>query len=189
MPTGSFINKAFRTDSLLNRFNKFFSLVTANPEKFPFLLEILQGSIYCEARIHSANRVESLHERVRVCEACERVPAAFLCKADAALLCANCDSDIHSANPLAWRHHRVPILPLPCSLFGASEEQTDGFLNQDGEENDDDKTTSWLLLNPVKSTKPPNLNILFGGESVDKYLDLDDYNSDQQNKLFAKKPK
>ncbi|GAA0154985.1 hypothetical protein LIER_12817 [Lithospermum erythrorhizon] len=125
----------------------------------------------CEARIHSANRVESLHERVRVCEACERAPAAFLCKADAASLCANCDSDIHSANPLA--------------LFGASEEQTDGFLNQDGEENYDDETTSWLLLNPVKSTKPPNLNILFGGESVDEYLDLDDYNPDQQNKLFG----
>ncbi|GAA0161378.1 hypothetical protein LIER_17707 [Lithospermum erythrorhizon] len=142
----------------------------------------------CDARIHASNQAASCHERVCVCEACENAPAAFLCKADAASLCANCDSDIHSANPLARRHHRVPILPIPGNLFGVSQEENEGFLNQEEDHNDevDEEATSWLLLNPViKNNKQITLNNLFGGESVDEYLDLDDYNSDQQNQFLG----
>ncbi|KAE8662392.1 hypothetical protein F3Y22_tig00113338pilonHSYRG00093 [Hibiscus syriacus] len=51
------------------------------------------------------------------CEACERAPAAFLCKADSASLCTTCDAEIHSANPLARRHQRVPILPISGCLY------------------------------------------------------------------------
>lgn len=165
----------------------------------------------CDARIHSANKVASLHERVWVCEACERAPAAFLCKADAASLCTTCDSDIHSANPLARRHHRVPILPIPCTLYGpqatdpgvsligdsATEDaEDDGFLTQDFDEtideNDEDEAASWLLLNPLKNNNYNNHNqtsnnnnnnngILLGGEVVDEYLDLVEYSSCQEN--------
>jgi hypothetical protein len=46
---------------------------------------------------------------VWVCEVCEQAPAAVTCKADAAALCVSCDADIHSANPLASRHERVPV--------------------------------------------------------------------------------
>jgi hypothetical protein len=55
------------------------------------------------------------HERVWVCEVCELAPAAVTCKADAAALCAACDSDIHDANPLARRHERVPVHPIGSS--------------------------------------------------------------------------
>ncbi|CAN1837142.1 Zinc finger protein CONSTANS-LIKE 5 [Linum perenne] len=47
-----------------------------------------------------------------MCEVCEQAPAAVTCKADAAALCVTCDLDIHSANPVAHRHERVPIEPF-----------------------------------------------------------------------------
>ncbi|CAO2037384.1 unnamed protein product [Urochloa humidicola] len=67
------------------------------------------------------------HERVWVCEVCERAPAAVTCRADAAALCAACDADIHDANPLARRHERVPVQPIGAAhaaadplMFGAA---------------------------------------------------------------------
>ncbi|XP_015065855.1 zinc finger protein CONSTANS-LIKE 2-like [Solanum pennellii] len=160
----------------------------------------------CDARIHTS-LMASRHERVWVCEACERAPAAFLCKADAASLCASCDADIHSANPLARRHHRVPIMPIPGTIYGPPAVHTisggsmmiggttgegtedDGFLslNQDADdttidEEDEDEAASWLLLNPpVKNNnKNNNYGMLFGGEVVDDYLDLAEYGGDSQ---------
>ncbi|GER49238.1 zinc finger protein CONSTANS [Striga asiatica] len=88
-----------------------------------------------------------------LCEACERTPAAFLCKADAASLCAACDAEIHSVNPLARRHHRVPISP-------PAEE--------------DDEVASWLLLNPLKGGGD---SAAFCGVAVDDYFDLGDFGS------------
>ncbi|KAK3010088.1 hypothetical protein RJ639_012209 [Escallonia herrerae] len=154
----------------------------------------------CDARIHAANRVASRHERVWVCEACERAPAAFICKADAASLCTSCDADIHSANPLARRHHRVPVLPIQGSLYGTpgvdpegsivgvGGETEDGFLTQEADgtidEDDEDEAASWLLFNPVKNNNNQNNNgLLFGGEVVDEYLNLVEYNSSQENQF------
>lgn len=76
----------------------------------------------CDGRVHGANGLASRHERARLCEVCERAPAAVACKADAAALCATCDVDIHSANPLARRHHRVllPTLIGPPAAADAS---------------------------------------------------------------------
>ncbi|KAG2656411.1 zinc finger protein CONSTANS-LIKE 3-like [Panicum virgatum] len=59
-----------------------------------------------------AEHARAGHERVWVCEVCERAPAAVTCRADAAALCAACDADIHDANPLARRHERVPVQPI-----------------------------------------------------------------------------
>ncbi|KAG5001286.1 Zinc finger protein CONSTANS-LIKE 2 [Glycine soja] len=130
----------------------------------------------CDARLHASL---TWHERVWVCEACERAPAAFLCKADAASLCASCDADIHAANPLASRHHRVPILPIAAAP-GNNDDVDDADLD------DDDETASWLLLNPVKSASVPNNNNTNNGFSyngeVDEYLDLVD---DCDNHHFA----
>ncbi|KAL6873387.1 hypothetical protein ACP4OV_013469 [Aristida adscensionis] len=62
------------------------------------------------------------HERVWVCEVCELAPAAVTCKADAAVLCAACDADIHDANPLARRHQRVPVAPIGSAAAAAAVE-------------------------------------------------------------------
>ncbi|OVA12770.1 zinc finger protein [Macleaya cordata] len=171
----------------------------------------------CDARVHAANHVASRHERVWVCEACENAPAAFTCKADAAALCTSCDAEIHSANPLARRHHRVPILPIHGCLYGTSSATHfsnpfgsepnlenglfDPEMAEEVEEEDEDETASWLLLNPLKNNPNANDNnnnnnnnnsnnqsvnngYLFGGE-VDEYLDLVDYNNnDHQNQYL-----
>ncbi|KAG6466127.1 zinc finger protein CONSTANS-LIKE 5-like [Zingiber officinale] len=63
----------------------------------------------CDARVHG---VASHHERVWVCEVCDQAPAVVTCKADAAALCRACDADIHSANTLAGRHERAPVVPF-----------------------------------------------------------------------------
>jgi B-box zinc finger len=47
----------------------------------------------------------------RPCDSCVRRRARVYCAADDAFLCVPCDSSVHSANPLARRHHRVPISP------------------------------------------------------------------------------
>jgi hypothetical protein len=57
-----------------------------------------------------------------MCEVCELAPAAVTCKADAAVLCAACDSDIHDANPLARRHARVPVAPIGSEAAAAAVE-------------------------------------------------------------------
>ncbi|XP_047076453.1 zinc finger protein CONSTANS-LIKE 3-like [Lolium rigidum] len=84
-----------------------------------------------------AGHARAGHVRVWVCEVCELAPAAVTCKADAAALCAACDADIHTANPLSRRHERVPVLPIgtPCSdhqdaafavSFGGQDQEKQG---------------------------------------------------------------
>ncbi|KAF0906113.1 hypothetical protein E2562_009111 [Oryza meyeriana var. granulata] len=90
-----------------------------------------------------AEHARAGHERVWVCEVCELAPAAVTCKADAAALCAACDSDIHDANPLARRHKRVPVQPIGSAasahvaaadalLFGGAEGKKDAAVDLTG---------------------------------------------------------
>ncbi|XP_062214808.1 zinc finger protein CONSTANS-LIKE 16-like [Phragmites australis] len=45
----------------------------------------------------------------RSCDGCMRRRARWHCPADDAFLCQTCDAAVHSANPLARRHHRVRL--------------------------------------------------------------------------------
>ncbi|XP_008775153.1 zinc finger protein CONSTANS-LIKE 16 [Phoenix dactylifera] len=45
----------------------------------------------------------------RACDSCLRRRARWYCGADDAFLCQACDSSVHSANPLARRHHRLRL--------------------------------------------------------------------------------
>ncbi|KAL8528533.1 hypothetical protein ACS0TY_006094 [Phlomoides rotata] len=135
------------------------------------------SAVYC--RTDLAFLCTTCDARVWVCDSCERAPAGFLCKADSASLCAACDADIHSANPLARRHHRVPIQP---ALYGHN---SGGFVIRPSEDEDEDEAASWLLMNPMKIDEEEQSiggPALFGGE-VDEYLDLDEYNSCQNNQF------
>ncbi|KAL8129686.1 hypothetical protein V2J09_018841 [Rumex salicifolius] len=93
--------------------------------------------VACDAHIH-AKLITSRHERVWLCEVCEQSPADVTCKADSASLCASCDRHIHSANPLARRHHRLPVIPFsesPSALLAAKPSpcQFDFFQPQSGD--------------------------------------------------------
>ncbi|KGN53769.1 zinc finger protein CONSTANS-LIKE 2 [Cucumis sativus] len=111
-----------------------------------------------------------------ICEACERCPAEFICKADAASLCAACDAEIHSANPLARRHQRVPI-------------SRGGAMFRSVEEEDEEEAASWLLMNPGKNNDNKNNNnnnnngmFLLSGEDEedDEYLKFVEFNGNNE---------
>ncbi|XWS30842.1 hypothetical protein CRYUN_Cryun23aG0025600 [Craigia yunnanensis] len=125
----------------------------------------------CDDRVHAANRVTLRHERVCVCEPCERAPAAFLCKADAASL---------------WCLYDPSATDQGGRKIASAAETEDGFMATEGDETlaeeDEDEVASWLLLNPGKNTTNQNNGFLFSGE-VDEYLDLVEYNSIVQNEF------
>ncbi|XP_031093677.1 zinc finger protein CONSTANS-LIKE 2-like [Ipomoea triloba] len=156
--------------------------------------------------MHATNRETSVHEHMWLCDSCQRAPAVFWGNADAASLCADCDADIHAANPLARRHHRVPLLgtiygppdtdhggggPVMITHAGDATED-DGFMRDAEEttldEEDEDEAASWLLLNliPAKNNNSSqggnNSNgMLYAGKVEDAYLDLVEYSSCQDN--------
>ncbi|CAL5043313.1 unnamed protein product [Urochloa decumbens] len=45
----------------------------------------------------------------RPCDGCRAAPSVVYCRADAAYLCASCDTRVHSANRVASRHERVRV--------------------------------------------------------------------------------
>ncbi|KAK6128771.1 hypothetical protein DH2020_037477 [Rehmannia glutinosa] len=118
----------------------------------------------------------------RPCDTCCVAASTVYCRADSAYLCSACDADIHSANPLARRHHRVPFPPENhLNPYRQLAENSGGLMiGRSGE--DEDEAASWLLLNPmIKNGDDDQISSdekwpLIGGE-VDEYLDLDDYNN------------
>ncbi|XP_062228667.1 zinc finger protein HD1-like [Phragmites australis] len=45
----------------------------------------------------------------RPCDGCHAAPSVVYCRADAAYLCASCDTRVHTANRVASRHERVRV--------------------------------------------------------------------------------
>lgn len=70
------------------------------------------------------------------CDSCRSAPASVYCEADSASLCSACDAEIHSANFISHRHHRVPVIGMEeynegeqsnyAALFG---EEVDEYLD------------------------------------------------------------
>jgi B-box zinc finger len=122
------------------------------------------GSLYlcsaCDKHAHST------HTRVPLCEVCERNPASISCRADAAALCVTCDADIHSANPLADRHVRVPVVPF-VSAVGNLEKPapTVGFGTLFGDEDSEAEAATWLLAEPAGEAKQEEVGC-FGGQEA-----------------------
>lgn len=55
-----------------------------------------------------------------LCSACEAAEARVVCCADEAALCARCDRDVHAANRLAGKHHRLPLLSSSSAALQSS---------------------------------------------------------------------
>ncbi|CAL4971042.1 unnamed protein product [Urochloa decumbens] len=113
-----------------------------------------------------AGHARAGHERVWVCEVCERAPAAVTCRADAAALCAACDADIHGANPLARRHERVPVQPI-----GAAAHAADPLLFAAVEEKDA-AAAAGMVASGAK-VDDAKLDFLFADVMVDPFLGQD----------------
>ncbi|VAI48994.1 unnamed protein product [Triticum turgidum subsp. durum] len=120
--------------------------------------------------VHSANRVASRHERVRVCETCESAPAVLACHADAAALCTACDAQVHSANPIAQRHQRVPVLPLPAVAIPAASgfAEAEASVTAHGDKEEGEEVDSWRLRRNSDDNNCAN--------KIDRYYNLVGYN-------------
>ncbi|KAG4963237.1 hypothetical protein JHK82_039906 [Glycine max] len=106
-------------------------------------------------------------------------PAHVTYKADVATLCLACDRDIHSANPLASHHERIPIMPFFESIHSVkaslpinfhhrffSDAETDADISIEEAE-----AASWLLPNP--KTDLNSSQYLFFKTKLAPYIDLD----------------
>jgi len=131
------------------------------------------GAFLCAACDARPGHARLGHERVWMCEVCELAPAAVTCKADAAVLCAACDADIHDANPLARRHERVPVQPI-----GAAAPAVDPLLFSAvvAEEKDADAALAGMLagraVGGANSKVDGKLDFLFA-DVMDPFLGQD----------------
>ncbi|GAY36094.1 hypothetical protein CUMW_279110, partial [Citrus unshiu] len=103
----------------------------------------------------------------------------------AAAFCVTCDNDIHSANPLARRHERLPIEPFFDSADSIVKSSAFNFLvpsDQNGgseftgaSEHDGVDSASWLIPN----SKPviENAGEMKSGDLffIDPFIDLNDF--------------
>ncbi|KAG6529106.1 zinc finger protein CO3-like [Zingiber officinale] len=115
----------------------------------------------------------------RACDSCRSAPCAVYCRADAAALCAACDATIHSANQLARRHHRVPLLHLGAAGGGLVVRPILALpyhvalpTYHDAAGEDEEEADSWLLLDPADVAAEEEI----AGE-VEELLDFVEYNS------------
>ncbi|RCV05216.1 hypothetical protein SETIT_1G065300v2 [Setaria italica] len=113
------------------------------------------------------------HERVWVCEVCERAPAAVTCRADAAALCAACDADIHDANPLARRHERVPVQPIGAAAAPHAADPMLFVAAAAVGEKDDDAAAAGMLGGAAK-VDAKQLEFLFA-EVMDPFLGQEEF--------------
>ncbi|KAM1019291.1 hypothetical protein ACFX2C_040814 [Malus domestica] len=103
-----------------------------------------------------------------MCGVCQQAPAAVTCKADAAALCVSCDTDIHSANPIARRHEWVPVEPFYDAAESIVVKSTTGpssaaaalnYLVPNGDvvfntkDIENNAASSWLIPNPNFNSK------------------------------------
>nr|ADA67904.1 CONSTANS [Lolium arundinaceum] len=133
----------------------------------------------CDVRIHTANRVASRHERVRLSEAYKHEPAVLECRPGTAASCAAYEAQVHYANLLAGMHQCVPVMlhpvtAIPPAPLLAETAVTTTILGCKEEE------ASWLLLsknsaNHNCSGNSSSSSTYFG--EVDEYFDLVGYNS------------
>jgi hypothetical protein len=65
----------------------------------------------------------------RSCDGCMRWRARWHCPADDAFLCQACDAAVHSANPLARRHHRVRLPTASSSSSPPREPDAPAWLH------------------------------------------------------------
>ncbi|KAB1216126.1 hypothetical protein CJ030_MR4G000620 [Morella rubra] len=79
----------------------------------------------CDEKIHAANKLASMHQRVPLsssssqmpkCDICQDTVGYFFCLEDRALLCRKCDVAIHSANAYVSAHQRFLLTGVKVGL-------------------------------------------------------------------------
>ncbi|XP_062233971.1 zinc finger protein HD1-like [Phragmites australis] len=66
------------------------------------------GNVF-EQEVGGGGRGEGNCSWAKPCDGCRAAPSVVYCRADAAYLCASCDTQVHAANRVASRHERVRV--------------------------------------------------------------------------------
>ncbi|CAH8349114.1 unnamed protein product [Eruca vesicaria subsp. sativa] len=115
--------------------------------------------------------------------------------ADDVSLCTACDSEVHSANPLARSHQRVPVLPITAGNSCSSLVTTHQTSMTDPEKSlvlvqEDAKETTSLLFPKHSDNHNNNYNNNYNNNNKnnellfnDDYPDLADYSSSMDYKF------
>ncbi|KAK1303174.1 B-box zinc finger protein 20 [Acorus calamus] len=85
----------------------------------------------CDLRVHHANKLAGKHRRFSLrnptspsdsprCDICQERRAILFCQEDRAILCSECDSPIHTANPLTQKHNRFLLTGVRVSSASPS---------------------------------------------------------------------
>ncbi|KAL5176709.1 Zinc finger protein CONSTANS-LIKE 4 [Glycine soja] len=140
-------------------------------------MRVMRVTLGPYSKVHAANKLALRHPRVAFCEVCEQASAHVTCKADAAALCLACDHDIHSANPLASCHKRIPVTSFFESVHSVKASSPINFhhpffFDVDADVSTEEaKAASWLLANP--KTYLNSSQYLFSKTESVPYVDLD----------------
>ncbi|XVE94617.1 hypothetical protein REPUB_Repub02eG0024200 [Reevesia pubescens] len=125
----------------------------------------------CDHRVHHANKLASKHERFSLlhpssskqaplCDICQEKRAFLFCQQDRAILCRDCDVQIHSASEYTKKHNRFLLtgvtLSATSALYTSSSSSSVASLSNAGDSVPVFKS-QLLVKNPV-SASPANFN-------------------------------
>ncbi|CAL5040462.1 unnamed protein product [Urochloa decumbens] len=90
----------------------------------------------CDRRVHRANKLADKHRRIPLlhpdsssgaaaplCDVCKERRGLVFCVEDRAILCADCDDPIHSANDLTAKHTRFLLVGAKLSAAALADHQ------------------------------------------------------------------
>ncbi|KAG0491903.1 hypothetical protein HPP92_005301 [Vanilla planifolia] len=143
------------------------------------LVSIKEQSIQIPPDAEGRRRPVGLGAWSSWCDSCRSVPCSVYCRADAAYLCGGCDATIHSANSLARRHYRVPVLPITIGGLVVGMKPTVNRCLRRSEE--------------VAAEEEEEVEVedgFFLGGEVEDYLDLVEFSScDDDGQIWEKEKK
>lgn len=134
----------------------------------------------CDRRVHRANKVADKHCRIPLfqpsgddsaaaplCDVCKERRGLVFCVEDRAILCADCDEPIHSANDLTAKHSRFLLVGAKLSAALPSPEDDCGRGNGAGEPED---VPAICAQENSCAAKSSVLECGGGGSSISDYL-------------------
>lgn len=141
----------------------------------------------CDRRVHRANKLAGKHRRLALqqpssptnataagplCDVCKERRGIVFCVEDRAILCADCDEPIHSANDLTAKHSR--FLLVGAKLSAAELVDQDHQIPSPDGSPDEHENSSSCAANGAEDSAPPVLNGVGGGggggSSISEYL-------------------
>ncbi|OEL25949.1 B-box zinc finger protein 20 [Dichanthelium oligosanthes] len=149
----------------------------------------------CDRRVHRANKLADKHRRIPLlhpsgddsataaplCDVCKERRGLVFCVEDRAILCADCDEPIHSANDLTAKHSRFLLIgaKLSAALVDQALPSPDDCRGRGSEEPHDDVAAICAQAHQdscrAKSPVPDGSNSCVGGgcssgSSISDYL-------------------